>query len=214
MNNGIRAWVFAATALALFAGAAGCSRGASTKVDPDKLACEPGSKKDVISKTKVVQCKLAEELKTGSLVCPKGSMVMIYPEGQIKQCWIQAPATIDGVTCKAGVTLSKDGRLLRCQLGAAKKLGGLELPKETWVSFYQPGGTFKRIEAGSGPLDLLGAKCKGAFNFLHPNGKLQRCELAENKTLDGKEYKVGQTVCFDDGGKVAECSKYPVDTVE
>jgi hypothetical protein len=51
----------------------------------------------------------------------------------------------------------------------------------------------------------------GYLNYFHENGKLKKCELAEDAVIEGKKVSAKGAgtvyVCFDDGGKrVADCN--------
>ena len=203
----IRSTLALAFALAAFAPA--CSRGGGDggSIDVDALPCEkrtPASSFD--ASEGFVQCQgPKDEVKLGKFTCKKGTTVSVYAKSKtLRECWVAAPVTVGDATCTGGVTLYPDGQLLRCQLDAALKKNGLDMPKGAWITFAASGAP-KRIELPQG--GTIGAlECKGYQNYVYESGKPKKCELAKPATVGGAAKKAGETVCLDEGGKLVECS--------
>jgi hypothetical protein len=201
----MRTLLLLASALAL-ASLAACSKGGGT-IDVEKLPCDkrtPASGSD--GTEGFVQCSAPKEaVELGKFTCKKGTTVSVYEKAKtLRECWVATPVTVDDATCTGGVTLYPDGKLLRCQLDAALKKNGVDMPKGAWITFT-PSGAPKRIELPQG--GTLGAyKCKGYWNYVYESGKPKKCELADAATIGGAAKKAGETVCFDEGGKLVECS--------
>lgn len=155
---------------------------------------------------RLVSFNLAEETKIGPVNCKKNGNVNLRPDGTLKSCWTNENLELNGVQCTGGVSLHESGKLSRCKMAAAKKMSGLDLPKGTWVTIRED-GSVDRFEVATA-IEVQGQTCKGYHNFLHENGKLKKCELFEEATIEGKKYEAGKGVCFDPEGKVADCSKF------
>lgn len=152
----------------------------------------------------LAQFYLAEDGKIGPVTCKKGGLAEAFGPGQLHSCYTVGTATIDGVACTGSVSMTKDGKLRRCKLAADKTIGDLAMKAGDWLTLY-PGGTPERFES-SRVIEIQGRKCKGYLNYLHENGKLKKCAVAEDTTIGGKAYKAGTSVCFDPNGKVVDCS--------
>lgn len=185
-----------------------CSRSSgASNIDVEKLPCTkrvPTSSIDVSEG--FVSCQQpTEEIKLGAFTCKKGTTVGVYTKAKtLRECWVAQATTVDGVSCTGGVTLYPDGKLLRCQLDAEVSRNGLTVPKGAWLTLT-PSGAPKRLELPQG--GTIGSyKCKGFMNLVYENGKPRRCELAEPTTVDGQAKKAGETVCFNESGKLTDCA--------
>lgn len=159
----------------------------------------------------LTQFDLAKEAKIGPVTCKAETTVTAYGPGKLDGCYTNGTATIDDVACKGNISMTKSGKLRRCQLVEAKAFGDLQLKAEDWLTVYESGKP-ERFESGN-VIEVQGRKCKGYFNYLHESGKLKKCEVAEDTKLDGKDYKAGTAVCFDEQGKVADCSSMQFKTL-
>lgn len=187
--------------------AAACSKG-SAKIDVEKLPCterRPTSGFELPEG--FISCTQAkEEIKIGDFVCKKGTSVGVYEKSKtLEECWVASPVKVDGVQCTGGVTLLPDGKLRRCQLDAELQKDGLTMPKGAWITFTNTGHP-RRIELPQG--GTIGPyKCKGYQNFVYEGGKPKKCDLADATTIEGQAKKAGESVCFDEGGKLIDCAK-------
>jgi hypothetical protein len=153
----------------------------------------------------LIAFSLPEPVKIGGIECCCAG-VELYDRDKVKSCYVKTTQTVDGVACKGSIKLKKDGKLHRCQTAEAVKFDNFEAPAETWITRYDEGNAVDRFENGTNVLTVDGYPCKGFFNYLHPNGKIRKCELAEDRKIEGKAYTAGTSVCFSDAGKVIECS--------
>jgi hypothetical protein len=159
----------------------------------------------------LVQFYLAKEAKIGPVLCKQDVMAQAHGPGLLESCYTNGTFTIDGISCKGNISMTKSGKLRRCQLAAPKAFGDLKLQAEDWLTVYESGKP-ERFE-GSAVFEIQGRKCKGYFNYLYESGKLKKCEIAEDATLDGKDYKAGTAVCFNEQAKVADCAGMQFNTL-
>ena len=172
--------------------------------------CEADTNKLVV-KGKIEKCKLSKDLSVDGYTCGAGVVVETHPDGKFKGCYLKEPKVVDGYSCKDGLHLYPGGKLERCKVTAAKNVrAGIDVRAGDWVSLRKD-GTISRLELGSGPNKIFDIPCKGYFNYFYPDGKLKKCELAEDATIEGKKVSSKADggsvyVCFDAAGKrLADC---------
>ncbi len=154
---------------------------------------------------KLSGCLLAAEWTAGNLTCKRDHMLDVYPDGALKRCSLLSPTDLGGFRCVETTELYEDGKFKRCKLAAAKTVNDIYVRAGDWVTVYKS-GAIKRVEFSSGAGKLKGLLCKGLFNFLHENGHLKKCEIAEATKIDGQDVTAGTLACFDDRGKrVSDC---------
>jgi hypothetical protein len=158
---------------------------------------------------KLSKCLLTKDFTVDGYTCEGGKVFELLPSGKLKGCYLATAKVVDGYSCKDGLSLYDNGKLRRCKLTAPRNAGpGTEVRAGDWVSFY-PDGSIRRLESGANKIQ--GLPCKGYLNFFHENGKLKKCELSEDATVEGKRISAKSDagyvyVCFDDKGKrVADC---------
>jgi hypothetical protein len=186
---------------------AGC--GGAKTIDVAKLPCKERKPGVGAGGLAYIGCSApTEDIDVGNgMVCKKGSTLSVYEKTKsVYECWVTKPVKVGDVSCTGGVSLFPDGKLRRCQLDGELAQKGLVLPKGSWITFTQAGEP-RRLELLT-PTQVGPAKCKGYMNFVFPDGKLNRCELAEPATIDGQPKKAAEIICLDAAGKLAECSKF------
>jgi hypothetical protein len=190
------------------AASAGASTAAAAAAD---VPCKDDSNKRV-EDGKVTSCVLTKPYTTvDGYTCDADKIMYLYPNGKLKSGYLATPKEVNGFSCQDALDLTKDGKLRRCKVTQDKMVGDIPVKAGNWVTVYESGAV-KRLEIGSGSTKIQGLSCKGYFNYFHENGKLKKCELAEDATLDGKKIAAkgpkGESVhvCFDDKGKrLADC---------
>ncbi len=148
---------------------------------------------------------LTEPHTFGNIEC-KGAGVRLYAPDKVKSCYITKPHEVAGIKCEGNLSINEDGSVHRCQLSEAMKFTNFDAPAKTWITFYDGTTLVDRFEVGGNVKDIDGHKCKGYMNYMHKNGKVRKCTLAEEETIEGKKYTASTDVCFDENGKVVECS--------
>lgn len=183
--------------------------GGKKTLDVEKLPCKERRPTSSIAGAGYIACTGPDkDIDVGNgMVCKAGATLGVYTKTKtVYECWVKTPVKLDGVSCTGGVQLYPEGKLRRCQLDAELARKDLAIPKGSWVTFTAE-GDMRRIELPT-PAALGALKCKGYMNFVYANGKPNRCELAEPATVDGQAKKAGEAICLDEGGKLADCSKY------
>jgi hypothetical protein len=132
--------------------------------------------------------------------------VQLYAAGKVKSCYVKTTQIVGGVPCTGSISFNQDGTLHRCKTAAAVRFENFEAPEGTWITLYDGTNAVDRFENGDAVLTVDGQPCQGYFNYLHRSGKLRKCELAEGRKIAGKAHAKGSAVCFDEAGKVVECS--------
>jgi hypothetical protein len=158
-------------------------------------------------------CILVAEFSLDGYVCAAGKQIEIHPSGKLKGCSLREPRTVDDWSCQDGMTLYPSGRLRRCKVTAARRIEpAVDVRPGDWVTLYEGAG-LKRLELAVGPNTIQGYPCKGYLNFFHESGRLKKCELESDMTIEGQRVSWRTTsgapvyVCFDAKGKrVADCA--------
>ena len=192
------------------AGAAGSAASSPSDGLLSDAICQADVNKLVV-KGKIEKCKLSKDLTVDGYTCGVGVVVETQPDGKFKGCYLKEPKVVDGYTCKDGLHLYPGGKLERCKLTAPKNVSpGVDVRAGDWVTLTK-GGALSRLELASGPNKIHDVPCKGYFNYLYEDGKLKKCELAEDTVIEGKKVSAKADggsvyVCFDAAGKrVADC---------
>lgn len=80
------------------------------------------------------------------------------------------------------------------------------LENPTHDSLYKS-GALRRLEVNK-PTEMVGFLCKGYLNYFHENGKLLKCQLAEDKVGEKTSHKAGDLLCWDSAGTpAADCKR-------
>jgi hypothetical protein len=178
----------------------------------EDIPCKDDSNKSLVN-GKISSCLLSKDFSIDGYECVGSKMFELHAaQGKLKGCYLKAPKVVDGWSCQDGLSLYASGKLRRCKVTAAKSAGeGIDVRVGDWVTVFEGAG-IKRLELAAGPTKVQGLPCKGYLNFFHENGKLKKCELSEDATIEGKKVSAKTDagavfVCFDDKGKrVADCS--------
>lgn len=172
--------------------------------------CEADTNKQVV-KGKIESCRLSKDFTVDGYTCGAGTVAGTYGDGKLKGCYLKEAKVVSGYTCKDALQLYEGGKLERCKLTAAKNVrAGVDAHAGDWVTLRKD-GSLSRLELGSGPSKISDIPCKGYFNYFYPDGKLKKCELAEDATIEGKKVASkadggSVSVCFDAAGKrLADC---------
>jgi hypothetical protein len=152
------------------------------------------------------QFTLSENSRVGDYNCRNTGPVTTHGPGKLKGCYTDEQYEISGVPCDAGsLSIQKDGKLRRCKVAKKATVGPLEMPAGSYITLWENGEP-ERFE-NSGAIDAPGGyACKGYMNYLHEDGKLKKCELANDAKVGDKDVKAGETVCWDAEGAPTDCS--------
>ena len=155
---------------------------------------------------------LAEPHTFGDIECKGASVRLIAPD-KVRSCYMTKPHEVAGIKCDGNLSMNEDGTVHRCKLSEAMKFENFEATAGTWITFYDGTKLVDRFEVGDNAQEVDGHKCKGYMNYLHKNGKVRKCKLEAEEKIEGKKYEAGTDVCFDEAGKVVECSTMKFTTV-
>jgi len=193
----------------------GTSSSSSKPTNGDGLPCRDDASKSAAN-GKVTSCLLTKDFTIDGFECVGGKMIEMQPQSnKLKGCYLKSPKSVDGWSCQDGLSLYPSGKLRRCKVTAGRNAGeGIDVRAGDWVTIYEGTGAIKRLELASGANRVQGYPCKGYLNFFHENGKLKKCELSDDVTIEGKKVSAktdaglaGVFVCFDDAGKrVDDCT--------
>ena len=173
------------------------------KEEEPKIHCKDDKNKKTDKDGNVTSCILEKDSKVGEYTCEGGKTFSQYGPGKLKGCFLTEEKVTNGVPCKEFFDLHPDGALRRCKITKDHTINEIEVPAGSWISLDKE-GKLSRIEVKQAT-EMQGMKCTGYFNYFHPNGKLKRCKLAEETEIDGAKIAKDEDVCFDDGGKKADC---------
>ena len=129
----------------------------------------------------------ATEIQNNSLsFLPKGTIINKRTKDKI-YCFLPRNTEIQGILCRGDrhrgweTVLYVNGKLLKAWLARTEEIQGVPCMKATfWTEFL--GGD--------------------AAVYFHSNGKLAKCKLARDVTINGHRFKKGDHVCFDSEGKL------------
>ena len=194
------------------AGSDEAGAGKESAAGPNKdIPCKEDTNKQVVN-GKLSRCLLTTDFAIDGYTCEAGKIVDLQPTGKLKGCSLKTAKVVDGTSCKDGLALFPSGKLRRCKATVARNIAaGVDLRAGDWVTFNEA-GNIKRLELEPGPNKIQNLPCKGYLNYFHDNGKLKKCELSADATIEGKLVASkadggSVSVCFDDKGKrVADCS--------
>lgn len=191
-------------------GGVSSSASASGSNDPPPCAEDKNKK---LTDGKITACLITKEYPVDGFVCEANKTIELRKDGHLAGCYLKTAKVVSGYSCKDGLALQTDGKLHRCKLTAARNVGGIDLRPGDWVTLFDGKEAIRRVELGAGPNKILGMPCIGYLNFLHENGKLKKCELSEDVTIEGKKVAFKSDggssvyVCFDEQGKrVLDCN--------
>lgn len=143
--------------------------------------------------------------------------------------FLDHPTTVSGIPCTRYLwTWKKDGSIEQCQLAAAARSNGIDIPEGSTVFFY-PGGKHTLHVWFSKPTTVQGIPCNGGRyskidTAFYESGKLKGIFISKPITLQGMPIKksVFSPLYLYENGKVKECTlasetevdgkKYPKDT--
>jgi hypothetical protein len=125
-------------------------------------------------------CSLPEDTKVAGVDLPAGTTVFFNEAGELDYCWLSRPTVIQGFLCKGH-------------------------GHSTMTGFYPSG----RLSYFWPPEDLEvdGVPCKATGYqsvSLHENGRLRICRLSRAATIQGRGYRQGDDVAFDEHGKLSD----------
>jgi len=146
---------------------------------------------------------------------PCEGMVTYYQDGKLESCILARDDTLSGqvIPAGSGITLTPEGVLDRCSLPRDTYIQGHLCKGEgprSWNTCFYPNGNLKLIWLGQDEV-IQGIPCKeasfmadvfggGVSVFFHENGKLKRCKCAKDITIEGRTFKKGDIINFDQDG--------------
>lgn len=205
------------------------TRAQPPKKGPAQLACSDDAPKTEKG-GKVLGCVVTNDVKIGPVTCAAGKRVELYADGKLAECTLVKPHAWDGVPCAAGqmakwarsgklvecgldkpyersgldcrdrIALQENGKVDRCQLYAAVKLGRIELPARSWVSLDAEGKPSAVQYPPDQPQVLESYRCSEIHYY--PSGQAKRCITAAMSTLEGRRLSPQTHLCFDEAGKL------------
>lgn len=140
---------------------------------------------------------------TQILFYENGQVRMGYPAGNVRAYGHKFTALTDD-----GVQFYEDGILQFGGLVEDATLQGIELTKDTLLSFYPDGHIEAIYRAPDDVVTVRGATYKladGDCVGLYPNGQVRSGTLAADATIDDRAVSAGQRVCFDEAGHLIQC---------
>jgi hypothetical protein len=139
---------------------------------------------------------------------PCRGWVRLNAAGGIAACELAAQTTIQGHTLPAAsqVTFDEDGRLQSAILACDTVLQGRTCRGGPWriPTSFHPNGNLRAFVPRE-PLLVDGALCESTTQapvILHEDGRLARCRLAAEATIDGRTLRRGDTVELDAAGRL------------
>lgn len=151
---------------------------------------------------RLIECRLAEAFEISGISC-KESTIRFHANGYLDQCWFDGQQKIANLDCQHSAIFFDDGTFRRCQLASDHTFGDLQVPAGDWAWLNEDGG-LRRWEM-SGERTVGDLQCSGSMNFFHDNGQLAKCDLTKAASVGGQSFAAGDSVCFDEGGAVADC---------
>jgi antitoxin component YwqK of YwqJK toxin-antitoxin module len=135
---------------------------------------------------KMKSCVLAREDTLSSQPLPEGTIVFFSREGVMESCFLQQDTEIQGHLCRGN--------------------------RDNWQTAFHPNGKLKLAWLGKDEV-IQGIPCAaasfwravfggGAWNSFYENGSLASCKLADDTIIEGKSFKKGDRVTFDQSGQL------------
>ena len=124
------------------------------------------------------QLELSRDHSVQGIRVPATSNVFLHDDGVLESCWIWKDVLIQGIPCDGGwgkmsVSFHRNGKLKHCFLSEHTEIQG--------------------IPCRASVFRIVG---------FHPSGKLKECTLSRNHVIDGREYRKGSELHFDEAGSV------------
>lgn len=124
----------------------------------------------------IKQFQLSEPRTIQDIPFPVHSTVFLHPNGSLQSCYFSKDITVQGLPLTGGymkVTTAFDGngRITFCCLSKPTEIQGIPCA----ASVFKP-------------------------VYLHSSGKVKKCTLSRDHTIDGKDYKKGATLEFEPNG--------------
>lgn len=125
---------------------------------------------------RLVQFQLAEKRDIQGIPIPENSTVFLTGDGRLASCWLSRNTEIQGILCDGGImkvttVFHTNGTIACCFLA-----------KSTLI---------QNIPCEASVLDPV---------YFYETGKLRSCTLSESIVIDGRKYRKGSKVSFDESG--------------
>jgi hypothetical protein len=157
---------------------------------------------------RITACTLAYDRELNRVLCAAEKTAAFHPNGVLRECTAKDTVSLDGFTCRETVLLYSDGRLKRCRLSEGRRVSPqVETHERDLLTLY-PAGALKEL-AFADRAKVKGFACK--LVVFHEDGQVKRCDLTEVTKVQGATFRSGDSVCFDDKGKVADCKSLTFD---
>ena len=126
------------------------------------------------------QFQLAEPREIQGLSIPENSTVFLNRNGQLASCWLSRNTEIQGLLCDGGImkvttVFHTNGTIACC--------------------FLAKSALIQNIPCEASVLDPV---------YFYESGKLKSCTLSESIVVEGRKYKKGSKVSFDENGRLIE----------
>jgi hypothetical protein len=121
-------------------------------------------------------------------------------DGKTLACIVGTDTKVGPITCAADklVALYGNGKLQECTLKRAHAYNGVPCKAGATAKWFKSAKLYQC--SVQKPFAVSGVSCNGRLIF-HENGKLHRCELAENAKVGEIEIPAKSQAAFDDSGK-------------
>lgn len=138
-------------------------------------------------------CSLARDDTLSGQLFAAGTGVHFTEEGIFEWCFLRKTTEIQGYSCRGEghgfmTRFYPNGQIRTAWLAEDQIIQGIPCAK------------FRFLSAVIGWAE--GAEDKNGSTGFHENGKLRRCELSENFTIEGHRFRRGDAVRFDRDGKL------------
>lgn len=142
---------------------------------------------------------------------PCKNYIHLYPSGKLKGIELSDDIVFQGMDFELGskIEFYESGELHLVLFTKNRFIQGYPIiaygPEGPMVEFYQ-NGKLKYFTL-SEDTDIQKIPCRaGAFSeiYLHPNGRLLKCELSEPVIINNIQYNARDILLFDDQGKISE----------
>jgi hypothetical protein len=171
-----------------------------------ELSFEPGSE-DYFSDGSLSHCLLTEPVTLNGIVCR--DWLHIDSRGVLRQCVIERPFPFSGISVPAGSTVFfnpvQPGVVELIMFSEPVTINGIHIRGKMKVktAFYENGQIKSCFLQGD--QFIQGIPC--SESLFHPvsfyaDGRILQCTLSEDAQINGNDFLKGQTIQFDENGKV------------
>ncbi|MCH7878758.1 MAG: hypothetical protein IH914_05545 [candidate division Zixibacteria bacterium] len=135
-------------------------------------------------------CRLAREDTLSGQILPAGTGIHFTQDGQFNWCFLQEDTEIQGYLCRG------DGHGFMTEFHPNGQVRTVYLAEDQVIQ-GTPCARFRFLSAVFNPIHG-----KNGNTSFHENGQLRYCELSENFSIEGRSFRRGDAVRFNQNGKL------------